>query len=283
MRPYLAAAIQMTSIPDLTANLQQAEEWIDYAVRQGCEFVSLPENFAFMGPEAEKTQQAATIAATAEAFLRQMALRYQITLLGGGYPVPDQQGRVFNTALLIRPDGEEVARYQKIHLFDVNLPDGNTYQESQTVAYGSITHDNLKVYQVDGLGKLGLSVCYDIRFPELYRSLVIKGAEILLIPAAFTAFTGRDHWQTLVQARAIENTAYVIAAAQVGHHYARRQCHGHAMIVDPWGMILANAGGEKPGAAIAEINPERLAQIRSQMPSVTHRRLVEIEPALAAV
>ncbi|MGY2795222.1 carbon-nitrogen hydrolase family protein [Thermostichus sp. MS-CIW-37] len=269
MRSYLAAAIQMTSIPDLASNLQQAEEWIDFAARQGCELVTLPENFAFMGPEAEKARLAPEIAERAEEFLSKMAQRYQVFILGGGYPVPDGQGKVYNTAALYSPDGKELARYRKIHLFDVNLPDGNTYRESNTVVSG----DEVVTCEQEQLGNLGLSVCYDVRFPELYRSLVDRGAQILLIPAAFTAYTGRDHWQVLLQCRAIENTCYVIAPAQVGTHYERRQCHGHAMIVDPWGTILADAGGEKPGVAIAEINPERFQLVRRQMPSLQHRRL----------
>jgi len=269
MRSYLAAAVQMTSTPDLAANLHQAEEWIDFASRQGCELITLPENFSFMGPEADKAAQAAEIAQRSEEFLQKMAQRFQVTLLGGGFPVPGPEGKVFNTASLVDPNGIELARYHKIHLFDVNLPDGNTYQESRTVASGK----RVCVYAHPHLGSLGLSVCYDIRFPELYRQLVEQGAEILLIPAAFTAFTGKDHWQILVQCRAIENTAYVIAPAQVGTHYQRRQCHGHAMIIDPWGTILADAGGDKPGVAIAEISPERIQQVRRQMPSLRHRQL----------
>lgn len=269
MRPYLAAAVQMTSVSDVQANLHQAEEWIEFAVQQGCELVTLPENFSYMGTEAEKARLAPEIAAQTEQFLHRMSRRFQITLLGGGYPVPDGSGRVFNTASLMDANGDEIARYQKIHLFDVNVPDGNTYQESQSVTPGS----EIVVGKHQTLGILGLSVCYDIRFPELYRSLVDAGSEVLLIPAAFTAYTGQVHWQLLVQARAVENTCYVIAPAQVGIHYARRQCHGHAMIVDPWGVVLADAGGDKPGVAIGEISPERLRQVRQQMPSLKHRQM----------
>lgn len=270
MKPYLAGAVQMTSIPNLQANLLQAEEWIDFAVRQGCELVALPENFAFMGDETDKAQQAAEIAAKSEEFLLKMAQRFQMYVLGGGYPVPTgHEGRVYNTAVLIGPDGDELARYQKIHLFDVNLPDGNTYRESNTIEPGHDTQSCL----VEDLGMLGLSICYDVRFPELYRMLAAQGADVLLVPAAFTAFTGKDHWKVLLQARAIENTCYVVAPAQVGKHYQRRQCHGHAAIVDPWGVILADAGGDQPGVAIAEINPARLQQVRRQMPSLQHRRL----------
>ncbi len=159
-----------------------------------------------------------------------------------------------------------------MHLFDVNLPDGNTYQESGTVLAGT----NLPpVYDSPELGKLGISVCYDVRFPELYRYLSKMGAEVLFVPAAFTAYTGKDHWQVLLQARAIENTCYVIAPAQTGQHYAMRHTHGHAMIVDPWGTVLADAG-DKPGVAIAAINPSRLEQVRRQMPSLNHRVDVQV-------
>lgn len=267
MKPYLAAAIQMTSVPDLETNLVQAEELIEFAVQQGVELVTLPENFSFLGDEPSKIMQADAIANKSEKFLKTMAQRFQVTILGGGFPVPLDTNKVYNTALLIEPNGQEVARYQKVHLFDVNLPDGNTYQESSTVMAGGQLPP---VYQSETLGTLGLSVCYDVRFPELYRHLAHKGADILFVPAAFTAYTGKDHWQVLLQARAIENTCYVIAPAQTGQHYALRQTHGHAMIIDPWGVILADAG-DKPGVAIAEINPIRLEQIRRQMPSLQHR------------
>ncbi|MCM1983868.1 carbon-nitrogen hydrolase family protein [Lyngbya confervoides] len=267
MKSYLAAAVQMTSLPDLDHNLAQAEDLIELAVRRGAELVGLPENFAFLGDEDKKIAQAEGIAQRSEKFLKTMAQRFQITLLGGGFPVPTEHGKVYNTALLVSPSGQELARYQKIHLFDVDLPDGNVYHESQTVSAGI----QLPVpYHSDLLGKLGLSVCYDVRFPELYRSLSKDGVDVLFVPAAFTAFTGKDHWQVLLQARAIENTAYIIAPAQTGYHNSRRQSHGHALIVDPWGVILADAGTEK-GVAIAPIEPSRLQQVRCQMPCLKHR------------
>ncbi len=267
MKSYLAAAVQMTSVPDLAKNLTQAEELIDLAVRQGAEVVGLPENFSFLGDEAAKVAQADAIAQESEKFLKTMAQRYQITLLGGGFPIPVGNGKVYNSALLIGPDGQELARYEKVHLFDVDLPDGNTYKESAAVLAGmklpSVTPS--KDY-----GNLGLSVCYDVRFPELYRHLSQMGAEVLFVPAAFTAYTGKDHWQILLQARAIENTCYVIAPAQTGKHNTMRQSHGHALIIDPWGTILADAG-DQPGVAIASIEPSRLEQVRRQMPSLQHR------------
>jgi deaminated glutathione amidase len=248
MKSYIAAAVQMNSLPDLEKNLAQAEDLIDLAVRQGAELISLPENFSFLGDEAAKFAQAEAIAQSSEKFLKTMAQRHQVTLLGGGFPVPTTTGKVYNTALLVGPNGEELSRYEKVHLFDVNLPDGNTYQESEAVSAG---------VQLP-------SVC------ELYRHLSQMGAEVLFIPAAFTAYTGKDHWQVLLQARAIENTCYVIAPAQTGKHNSRRQSHGHAVIIDPWGIILADAG-DQPGVAIASIEPSRLEQVRRQMPSLQHR------------
>jgi deaminated glutathione amidase len=267
MKPYLAAALQMTSVPDLAKNLAQAEELIDLATRRGAELVTLPENFSFLGDEQAKFERADVICAASEKFIRTMAQRYRITLLGGGYPVPAPDGRTYNRALLVDANGEELSRYDKVHLFDVNLPDGNTYQESQNVTSGQELPD---VYHSERLGNLGMSVCYDVRFPELYRQLSKSGAEVLVVPAAFTAFTGKDHWQVLLQARAIENTCYVVAPAQTGFHNARRQSHGHAMIIDPWGIALADAG-DNVGMAIAEIHPSRLEQVRRQMPSLQHR------------
>ena len=175
--------------------------------------------------------------------------------------------KVHNTALLVAPNGLELSRYQKVHLFDVDLPDGNFYQESSTIMAGSSLP---KICDTEDLGKLGLSICYDVRFPEMFRHLSKQGTEVIFIPAAFTAFTGKDHWQVLLQARAIENTCYVIAPAQTGNHYDRRCSHGHAMIVDPWGSIL-NSTGSQIGVALAEINPQRLQQVRQQMPSLKHR------------
>ena len=267
MKSYLAAAIQITSKPDLNKNLTEAEELIDLAVRRGAELISLPENFSFLGKENDKLELGNEIAQKTEKFLKVMAQRYQVTLLGGGFPVPTEDNKVYNTALLINANGEELARYHKAHLFDVDVPDGNTYRESNTVEAGK-TYPPL--YQSKTFGNLGLSVCYDVRFPELYRHLSAQGADILFVPAAFTAFTGKDHWQVLLQARAIENTCYVIAPAQTGKHYKMRYTHGHAMIIDPWGVILADAG-DQPGIAIAEIDPQRLKQVRTQMPSLKHR------------
>lgn len=267
MKSYLAAAVQMTSNPDLEANLSEAEDLVELAVRRGASLVGLPENFSFLGDENTKMARASEIAIASEKFLQRMAQRFQVTILGGGFPVPSGEDTVYNTALLVAPSGEEVARYHKAHLFDVNLPDGNTYRESTTVKAGT---DLPPVYSDPDLGNIGISVCYDVRFPELYRHLAAQGADILFVPATFTAYTGKDHWQVLLQARSIENTCYTIAPAQTGTHYARRQSHGHACAIDPWGIVLADAG-DRPGVAIAEIDPLHLEQVRRQMPSLQHR------------
>ena len=269
MSDFLAAALQLTSTSDIDANLNAAEEQIELASRRGADLVGLPENFAFLGEDQKKLKIASSIYEKCNRFLVTMARRYQVVLLGGGFPVPAGDGeRTLNRAELFGKDGQSLARYDKIHLFDVDLPEGNTYRESETIVSGS---ESPPVVDVPGLCKIGLSICYDVRFPELYRDLVNKGADLLMIPAAFTAFTGKDHWQVLLQARAIENTAYVVAPAQTGRHYGRRQSHGHAMVIDPWGTVLADAGVVQ-GAAIAPADKERVKRIRGQMPSLKHRK-----------
>jgi len=197
-----------------------------------------------------------------------MARRYQVTLLGGGYPVPAGERLTSNRAELVGKDGQILATYDKIHLFDVDLPDGNTYRESATVKPGQ---ELPPVVDVPGLCRVGLSICYDVRFPELYRHLAGAGADLLFIPAAFTAFTGKDHWQVLLQARAIENTAYVVAPAQTGSHGGRRQTHGHALVIDPWGTVLADAG-TGTGQAVAPVDVAHRQRVQAQMPSLQHRR-----------
>ena len=268
MSSFLAAAVQLTSTPDIEANFAAAEEQIELAARRGAELVGLPENFAFMGDDQRRLALAPALAERCSRFLVTMARRYQVTLLGGGFPVPAGEGVTYNRAELVSHEGQLLARYDKIHLFDVDLPDGNSYRESATVQPG---RDHPPVVDVPGMGRLGLSICYDVRFPELYRHLSGGGATVLMVPAAFTAFTGKDHWQVLLQARAIENTAYVVAPAQTGLNYERRHTHGHALVIDPWGTVLADAG-TGPGLAVAPIDLDHGERIRAQMPSLRHRR-----------
>ena len=269
MSDFLAAAVQITSTSDVEANFSIAEEQIEIASRRGAELVGLPENFAFIGDDDERLNLANSLAEKCSHFLVTMARRYQVVLLGGGFPVPSGDGqRTLNRAELVGRDGQLLGRYDKIHLFDVDLPDGNTYRESETITSG--IHPP-SVIDIPGLCKVGISICYDVRFPELYRHLINEGAELLFIPAAFTAFTGKDHWQILLQSRAIENTAYVVAPAQTGLHYRRRQSHGHAMIIDPWGTVLADAGVQQ-GSAIAPVDKSRVEKIRNQLPCLKHRK-----------
>ena len=265
---FLAAALQLTSTSDPDANFAAAEEQIELAAHRGAELVGLPENFAFMGDEERRLELAPSLAERCSRFLITMARRYQVTLLGGGFPVPATERSTYNRAELVGPEGQLLARYDKIHLFDVDIPDGSTYRESATVRPGQ---ELPPVVDVPGLCQVGLSICYDVRFPELYRHLAGAGAELLMIPAAFTAYTGKDHWQVLLQARAIENTAYVVAPAQTGQHEGRRQTHGHALVIDPWGTVLADAG-QAPGLAIAPVDTQHVARVRAQMPSLQHRQ-----------
>ena len=266
-RPYLAAAVQVTSTPDLGANLAAAEALVAKAVARGAELVGLPENL----PQICETQEeaAAAVPATypaAEAWLTAQARRHGVTIFAG-LVAPGDHGRVRNLLVVVGPDGAVVARYQKRHLFDVDFGAQGTHRESASVEPGEAA----VVADLGPLGGLGLSICYDVRFPEHYRALVDGGADVLAVPAAFIPHTGKDHWHVLLRARAIENTCYVIAPAQAGAHNARRASYGHAVVVDPWGTVLADAG-DRPGLALAEIDPARLVQVRRQLPSLAHRR-----------
>ena len=270
MTDFLVAALQITSSANIESNFAVAEEQIELASRRGAELIGLPENFAFLGEDNEKLQLASELSIKCTNFLKTMSQRYQVYLLGGGYPVPaGDETHILNRSSLFGKDGLILGLYDKIHLFDVDLPDGNLYKESSTILSGS---QKPPIIDIPGLCKVGLSICYDVRFPELYRYLSANGAELLMIPAAFTAFTGKDHWQILLQARAIENTAYVVAPAQTGIHYGRRQSHGHAMVIDPWGTVLSDAG-KTEGAAIAPADKSRVKKIREQMPSLKHRKV----------
>ena len=269
MTNFLAAAVQLTSTSSPEVNFSSAEEQIELAARRGAELIGLPENFAFMGRDEHRIEISSSLAEECSKFLVTMARRYQVVLLGGGFPVPFGDGlRTLNRSELVGKDGQLLARYDKLHLFDVDLPEGNTYMESATIVSGNKLPP---VVDVPGLCKVGLSICYDVRFPELYRYLIKQGAELLFIPAAFTAFTGKDHWQVLLQARAIENTSYVLAPAQTGLHYERRYSYGHAMVIDPWGTVLADAGVQE-GAAIAPLDLSHVGRIREQMPCLKHRK-----------
>ena len=267
-RRNLVAAIQLTSTADVEANLARAGALVREAASRGAVFCGLPENFAFMGSEAEKARRAEPLDGPTLSRIAGLARELRIHLLAGGFheraPVPE---KVHNTAVLFGPDGERLAVYRKIHLFDVSLPGGQHFRESEWVVPGAEP-----VVVETELGTLGLSICYDLRFPELYRALCARGAEILLVPAAFTLYTGKDHWHALLRARAIENLAYVLAPAQFGQHHEKRWSYGKSVLIDPWGIVVAQAP-DREGLALGEIDLDALAQIRAELPALSHRRL----------
>jgi len=267
--PYKAAVVQMNSQIDLEANLEQAYTFIKQAAGEGARIAGLPENFAFLGGLSMRLEQADTIAERVPEFLSETAREFEIYLLGGSYPVPTSGDKVYNHSTLYGPDGKELISYNKIHLFDVDLSEEEAYRESDYVQGGEV---QTAVYEDSTIGSWGLSVCYDLRFPEWYRRLTEQGVEVLSVPSAFTFTTGQDHWRPLLRARAIENTCYVFAPAQTGLHGRNRKTWGHAMIIDPWGEVLADAGTE-PGVAYAEIDPEKIKEVRKKIPSLEHRRL----------
>ena len=263
------AAIQMTSTTDVEANVAEAVRLLGQAAAAGSVVTVLPENFALMaGRRAEILAHAEPYGEGAiQAALAEAASSQGIWVVGGTIPIKTDGERVRAACIVYDAAGQQVARYDKIHLFDVGLEAGETHSESRTIEPGE------EVVAVDTpAGRLGLSVCYDLRFPELYRALLDQGAEIFAVPSAFTAYTGRAHWRPLLRARAIENLVYVVAAAQTGIHAKGRETYGHSMLIDPWGEILAERE-EGPGVLHAEIELDRLDELRSQLPSLEHRRL----------
>jgi predicted amidohydrolase len=265
---YLMGAVQMTSTADRARNLDTALRLVNEAADLGAKLVGLPENFAFMGPEEARLAGAETLEGPTLGALRELARNRGLFIVAGSIAEQSPNPRMTaNTSAVIADDGSIVAAYRKIHLFDVNIPDGARYAESEVVVPGDKV-----VVAPTALGRIGLTVCYDLRFPELFRKLASLGAEVITIPSAFTLFTGKDHWEVLVRARAIENLAYVVAPAQVGRHSSTRQTFGNAMIVDPWGVVLARCpDGE--GVCVAPFNRARLERVRLELPALKHRKL----------
>ncbi len=265
------AALQMTSGPDVAANLVQAGALLEEAARRGARLAALPENFSFMGlKDADKRAVAeADGEGAAQEFLAATARRLKLWIVAGTIPLRSgADGRVAAASLVYDSSGARAARYDKIHLFDVDIPGrAESYRESANVAPGV----RLAVLDTP-VGRLGLSVCYDVRFPELYRQLSAAGAQLLTVPSAFTAPTGRAHWETLLRARAIENLCYVIAPAQSGIHPSGRETYGDSMIVDYWGRILQRVPRGR-GCAVAEVDLARLGAVRESFPALTHRAL----------
>ena len=264
----LAAVVQMTSTADAERNLATAERLVGEAAARGAGFVGLPENFAFLRSTGDPAPEAQAVDGPWVRRMADVARRHRITLLLGSVPEKSAEaGKVYNTSVLLGPDGAVLAAYRKIHLFDIDLPGLEHLKESREVAPGQ----DLVVAEAP-FGPLGMTICYDVRFPELYRALTHRGARVLAVPAAFTDRTGKDHWEVLLRARAIENLAYVLAPAQVGVHGKGRASHGHAMIVDPWGAVVAQAA-DGEGLALAELDFDRQDRLRRELPALGHIRL----------
>ncbi|HKE93768.1 MAG TPA: carbon-nitrogen hydrolase family protein [Povalibacter sp.] len=267
-----AAVIQLTSGPEVSENLATARSLLERAHREGAVFAALPENFAIMGrKETDKLAAAEDFGeGPIQAFLGHCARELKLWIVGGTIPirVAQQPDKVAAASLVFDDQGRCVARYDKIHLFDVDIPDRNErYRESATVAAGSSP-----TVVATPIGHLGMAVCYDIRFPELFRVLQSHGAEVLSLPSAFTAPTGRAHWEVLLRARAVENLCYLLAPAQGGSHPNGRETYGDSMIVDPWGHVLSRVTAAGPGLAVAEIDHTVQRELRSRFPALSHRR-----------
>ncbi len=264
-----AAVIQMTSTDRRQENLDQAAELLARAKAQGAELAVLPEHFSYLAAMEQMPRAAEPLRGPTLAFLAEQARRLGLWLIGGSFARKSADpARCYNTCPVLSPQGELLTHYDKIHRFDLAIPGQAVWEESRYVKAGR------RVVTVPlPVGLTGLSICYDLRFPELYRRLRLQGAEVLAAPAAFTFATGKDHWEVLVRARAIENACYVLAAAQVGEHGGRRRSWGQAMIVGPWGEMLDQCG-LGPGVALAEVTPRGAARSRRKLDSTRHARLL---------
>lgn len=268
MTAFTAACLQLNAGNDLAANLATLERMMREAAAAGARFVASPE-YALLLDGSGRTMRAGALPADGGAplaHLRALARELGVWTLIGSLTLDAGDGRMVNRSYLVSDTGEVVATYDKIHMFDVTLPDGKAIRESSAYRPGDSA-----VLASTPWGTLGLSVCYDLRFPQLYRALAQAGAGLLAIPASFQRQTGRAHWHTLVRARAIENACYVFAPAMCGDHPGDRSTYGHTLIVDPWGEVLAE-GGESPAIVYAEIDPARVARVRGMIPSLQHDR-----------
>lgn len=266
----IIAAIQINGSSDIERNLSTTESLVRKAAASGAVFIATPEATTYLGPHDRKIQLAESVDGPTHQRLAQLAAELEITLLVGSVAERCDDKKAYNTSLLFGPDGRLIASYRKTHLFDVDLSasGGVCFRESDTTGRG----DSLVVADT-AVGKVGLSICFDLRFPEVYKALCDQGATLLTVPSAFTLMTGKDHWHALLRARAIENQAWVIAPGQWGPHddEGLRMSYGHSLIVDPWGTIVAECG-DGEGFCMAEMKPERTARIRSQIPMNANRQ-----------
>ena len=273
---YLAACVQLCCDEDLPANLDRAESLIRRAASNGAQLVATPENTPFLGAQFHKVELAETLEGPTVTRFRSLANELGVHLLFGS--LAEQRildsgevdtVRCYNTSVMIGPDGSILGTYRKMHLFDVDVPGGLCVKESDSIAAGT----DIAVVDTN-LGRIGMSICYDLRFPELFQAQVRRGAQLLMVPSAFTLTTGKDHWHSLLRARAIENGAYVLAPAQWGIHddAGKRKSYGHSLIIDPWGTVVAEAGdGER--ICYAEIDLEMVDSVRASIPVQANRRL----------
>lgn len=259
------AAIQMNSTPDRSHNMAEARRLFQEAMDYGPNLIAFPENFTLFADENDLlVNQAESLRSPTIETLQEWAAENDVWLLAGSLPLRTKSKKITNTSVLFTPEGDIHSKYDKIHLFDVDVEGDRSYRESNSVEPGK------KIVVADtAWGKLGLSICYDIRFPELFRQQSAQGASVLFIPSAFTAVTGKAHWDVLTRARAIENQCYVIAPAQTGSPYPGRETWGHTRIVDPWGKIIAERPSG-PGVVWADLNFEELERIRRELPALKH-------------
>lgn len=264
---FIAACVQLRSGSNISENIARTEHLVERAARAGARLVLTPENTTFLGPSDEKVALAEPLDGPTHQRLARLAAQHHIYLLVGSVAERLDDQRCYNTSVLYGPEGM-IAFYRKIHLFDIDIPQGPRFTESATIAPGAAP-----VVAPTPFGPLGLSVCYDMRFPMLYQKLVEMGAMYLAIPSAFTLMTGKDHWHVLLRARAIEAQCFVFAPAQEGRHdpAGARHSYGHSLIIDPWGTVLADCG-EGEGLALAEIDPRKVDAVRRAMPVQAHRR-----------
>jgi predicted amidohydrolase len=264
------AVVQLQSGDDVAVNLTAVRLQVAEVVKRGAKLVVLPENFAYFGSEEGRAAVAEDLEpghGPIARCLAELSREHGIYVVGGGMPEASAELiRPYNTCVVYNPEGQVVARYRKIHLFDVTLPSGDTLRESRSTMPGQ----SLVVVDIEGF-KVGLSVCYDLRFPMLYAELRRRGADVLIVPAAFTQQTGQDHWRPLLQARAIENQCWLLAAGQWGVHPGARTTFGHSLVIDPWGTVIAESPN-RPGYALASVDHEAIATVRARIPCFEHRR-----------